>query len=34
VDYLVLTTSGWSVVFDDGRQFTADRSGRILRRIS
>jgi pyruvate/2-oxoglutarate dehydrogenase complex dihydrolipoamide acyltransferase (E2) component len=34
VDYLVLTTAGWSVVFEGGRQFAADRAGRHLRRIS
>jgi hypothetical protein len=34
VDYLVLTKSGWSVVFEGGRQFSADDAGRNLRRIS
>jgi hypothetical protein len=34
VDYVVLTTLGWSVVFKGGRQFAADAHGRGLRRIS
>jgi hypothetical protein len=34
VDFLVLTTAGWSVVFEGGRQFQGDRQGQIVRRIS